>query len=345
MGSCAYVLGPPVAALEAAIAGHLGLEHAVSCASGSDALRLCLMALSIGPGDEVIVPSFTFFATAGAVSLTGATPVFCDVLPGTFNMDPERAAELVTARTKAIIAVHLYGQMADMGRLSALSASSGIPLIEDAAQAIGATYEGKPIGSFGLAATLSFFPTKNLGGAGDGGMVVSRDRAFAEKIAMLRVHGSRKRYVHEILGMNSRLDSLQAAVLAVKLKYLDAWTEGRQRHGARYDGLLAGLEASGLLRRPVRDCGAARHVFNQYVILAERRDELRAFLESQGIGSEIYYPIPLHAQQCFKSSSRAGPCPVSERSARGVLALPIFPELTEGQVEAVADAIKGFYSA
>ena len=344
-----FVLGEEVAALEREISAYLGGVEAVGVASGTDALLLALMALEIGEGDEVITTPYTFFATASAIHRTGARPVFVDIDPATFLMRPEQATRAITPRTRAILPVHLFGQMADMDPLLE-AASSGIAIIEDAAQAIGATarsggktLQAGTVGSFGC---FSFFPSKNLGGAGDGGLVTTRDRGLAERIRSLRRHGEEASYVHTRVGLNSRLDALQAAVLRVKLPHLEKWNAARERNAARYRLLFeaAGLTGSdGPLVLPEARPGA-RHTFHQYVIRAPRRDDLMAHLRSSGIGCAIYYPISLHLQRCFASlRHHPGDFPVSETASASTLALPIYPELTEAMQAEVVDAIRTFY--
>ena len=340
-----FVMGPEVEALEAELASYIGVPHAVACASGTDALLLPLMALEPQPGDEVIVPAFTFFATAGAVWNAGFRPVFADVDPRTFNLTAETIAPHVGERTRAVIAVHLYGQMADMEPILALAAGHGFEVIEDAAQAIGAGYcraDGSRVGAgaSGRVGTFSFFPTKNLGSFGEGGLMTSSDADLADRLAKLRVHGGRQMYHHEMVGTNSRLHALQAAVLRAKLPKLDAWHAGRRRNAAHYDSLLADVpEVIPPARLPGHD-----HIYNQYTIRARRRDELRAYLSDRGIGSGIYYPVPLHLQECFSSlETPAGSLPVSETLVGEVLSLPVFPELSEDQVELVATEIQRFY--
>lgn len=339
-----FILGEPVEKLERAVAEYCGTAHAVGCANGTDALFLALLALGVGPGDEVLTVPFTFFATAGAIARTGATPVFVDIDPVTFNMDPARLEEALRLhpRTKAILPVHLYGACADMDAILALAAPRGIPVVEDAAQAIGAQHRGRRAGSMGAAGCFSFFPSKNLGGYGDGGILTTDDGALAERLKALRVHGSREKYIHEWIGINSRLDALQAAVLLVKLKHLDGWTEGRRANAAHYRERLAGLSLPIVLPREAGH--TTRHVYNQYVIRCERRDELRAFLAQENIGTEVYYPLPLHLQKCFANlGGRQGDYPVSEACCKDVLAMPVFAELTAGQIDRVCDALERFY--
>lgn len=339
MESQHFVLGPQGAALEQEIAALVGVRAALGCASGSDALMLALMATGIGPGDEVICPTFTFVATAGAVARLGARPVFADIDPLTFTLDSEAVAQAVTSRTRAIVPVHLYGLTADMEPLGEIARRAGAHLIEDSAQALGARYRGRAAGALGALACLSFYPTKNLGGAGDGGMVLTDDGALAERLAMMRDHGSRRRYEHEIAGVNSRLDEIQAAILRVKLPRLRHWNQARRARAARYRELLAGLAQ---VRVPAEPADR-EHVYHQFAIRCARRDELRQFLRQHGIASEVYYPIPLHLQPAFSHLGyRAGQFPQAEAAAREVLCLPIYPELGEDQQELVAAAIRRF---
>jgi dTDP-4-amino-4,6-dideoxygalactose transaminase len=334
-----FILGPNVRALEQEIAAYAGCQYALGVASGTDALRLALAALEIGPGDEVITTPFTFVATANTISHAGATPVFVDIDPRTFNLVPEQVEKAVTARTKAIIPVHLFGQPAAMEPILEVARRHGLKVVEDAAQAIGAEENGHRAGSWGDAGCFSFYPTKNLGAYGDGGMVTTNDPAVAEKVDILRRQGGKTKYHSEILGFNSRLDEIQAALLGVKLRHLDAWTTGRQRVARRYDALLAGVTVTTPYERP-----GVRHVYHQYTIRAPRRDELQAFLKKQGIGTMVYYPVPLHRQPLYSHLNYpAGSLPNSEQAADEVLSLPIYPELTDAQVEAVAEAIAGFY--
>jgi len=328
-----YILGPEVAELEAALANYTGAKHVVACSSGSDALLLALMALDVGAGDEVITTPFTFFATAGAIARLGAKPVFVDIEPATFNIDPVGIAAKITNRTKAILPVHLYGQCADMEPILKL----GLPVVEDAAQAIGAKYKGRFAGTLGAIGTFSFFPTKNLGGTGDGGALTTNDDRLAERLRSLRVHGSARRYYHDEVGMNGRLDTLQAAVLLVKLRHLNEWTQTRQDHATYYDQRLASV-----VQTPwyPSDCV---HVYNQYTIRTARRDALREHLTHAGIGSEVYYPVPLHLQKCFRYLGyQAGDFPEAERVAEEVLSLPVYPELSAEQIDDICDAILKF---
>ncbi len=338
-----FVLGPRVVAFEESIAKYIGARYAVGCASGSDALLLSLMALGVKAGDEVITVPFTFFATAGAISRLGAKPVFVDIQPDTFNLDPAQLERAITPRTKAIIPVHLFGQCADMAAINRIANSKKIPVIEDACQAIGAAQNGVRAGVLGPTGCFSFFPSKNLGGFGDGGMITTNDQALADSLSMLRVHGSRVRYLHEAIGINSRLDALQAVVLHIKLKYLDQWTEGRRRNAAKYEQLFT---QAGLLDRvtlPVTHPGNF-HVYNQYTIRVSQRDDLRAYLKDKGVGTEIYYPLPMHLQNCYKDlGQKKGSFPISEQAAEQVLSLPIYAELTEAHLTSVVDTIAEFY--
>jgi dTDP-4-amino-4,6-dideoxygalactose transaminase len=320
------------------MAAYLGAPFALGVSSGTDALTLSMMALGIGPGDEVITSPFTFFATAGSIARLGARPVFVDILEDTFNLDERLVAKAITKKTKAILPVHLFGQCCAMPSLLALANQHHLQVIEDAAQSLGASQHQVPAGRFGVAACFSFFPSKNLGGAGDGGLIVTRDPHVFEKMKMLREHGSARRYHHSLIGGNFRLDVLQAVILSVKLKYLDRWTEGRRKNAALYDQLLRDAK----VRTPIVPPGNA-HVYNQYCILSERRDELKKHLGDRGIGSEIYYPLPLHLQECFQSLGyRRGDFPVAESVAERILALPVFPELSEEEIRAVAEAVRGF---
>jgi len=338
-----FILGPRVAALEQAVAAYVGSSSAVGVASGSDALLLSLMALGVKPGDEVITVPFTFFATAGAISRLGAKPVFVDIRPDTFNMNPALLEPAITARTKAIIPVHLFGQCADMDAIGKIAKGRGIGVIEDACQAIGAARGGVRAGVLGDLACFSFFPSKNLGGFGDGGMVTANNKALADSIAMLRVHGSRVRYVHEAIGINSRLDALQAAILSVKFKYLDRWAEGRRRNAARYQQLFADAKLLDRVTLPVVE-RENHHVFNQFTIRVPKRDQLRAHLKEKGIGTEVYYPLPMHLQNCYRDLGyQKGSFPVSEQAAAEALSLPIYAELREDQLAYVVGAIGDFF--
>ena len=341
-----FVLGAEVQALEQEIARYSQTEFAIGCASGSDALLLALMSCGVTEADEVITTPFSFFATASTVARLGARPVFVDIDERTYNIDPAWLAAAITPRTKAIIPVHLYGQCAAMDALREVAEQRGIPLIEDAAQAIGAEDRGRRAGSMGVIGCISFYPSKNLGGAGDGGMLVTNDREHADRLRTLRVHGEERKYHHKTIGINSRLDELQAAVLRVKLRYLEQWTKARQEKAAAYRSLFheAGLtENIGLPF--VRTDG--RHVFHQFVIRVhdDRRDALRAHLRDRGIGTDVYYPVPLHLQECFRYLGyQEGDLPAAERAAGQTLALPNYPELTSEQQEHVVSTIGDFFS-
>jgi len=353
------ILGPEVDALEQELAKYLQVRHAIGVSSGTDALVMAFMALNIGPGDEVIVPTFSFFATAGCVSRLGATPVFVDVDPVSFNIDPALVRAAITPRTKAIVPVHLFGQSADMDALMAISNTTGIPIVEDAAQAIGTQWrDGRRVGSMGLMGCFSFYPTKNLGAYGDAGLITTNDDALATHLKQLRNHGMEPRYYHAFIGGNFRLDALQAAVLRVKLPHLPSWHESRRVNAAKYTELFVreGLSATSgvtafddnnrvLLPRAVNENADVtdHHIFNQYTIRVERRDELRTFLQTRGIGSEIYYPVPFHRQACYASMHAPDAAfPVSNALADTVLALPIFPELQPEQIEEVVVTVREF---
>lgn len=340
--SGAFVHGPACKEFEQAMAEHCGTRHAVGCASGSDALLLALMAVGIGPGDEVILPSFTFFATAGAVWRLGAKPVFADILPETFNIDPADVARKVTPATKAIIPVHLFGQAADMTSLAA--AAGQLPIIEDAAQAIGAKYQGRQVGSLGALGCFSFYPTKNLGGFGDGGIITTNDEPLAERLRILRDHGQAPRYYHGLVGINSRLDSLQAAVLGVKLHHLGWWAIGRERNATRYRDEFSRLGLDGHLGLPQVAPGC-ESVWNQYTIRVPRgrRDALVAHLAAHEIGAAVYYPVPLHLQQCFAELGyQPGSLPATELAAAEVVSLPIYAELTMREQDRVIESLAQF---
>jgi dTDP-4-amino-4,6-dideoxygalactose transaminase len=328
-----FILGPEVESLESEIAAYCGCRYGVGVSSGTDALLVALMALGVGAGDEVITSAYSFFATAGTIARLGARPVFVDIDPATFNIDPSTIAPKITARTRAILPVHLFGQMAEMQEICAVAAKHKVPVIEDAAQAIGAEREGKRAGSVGDLGCLSFFPTKNLGAFGDAGMVTTNDAALAERVRMLRMHGYRSRYVNELLGGNFRLDAIQAAVLRVKLRYLDSWTEARRRNAAEYRRLLPKNVVL-----PLEQPG--RHIYNQFVIRSTERDRLMASLKAEAIGCEVYYPVPSHLQPCFSGlGHRTGDFPVSEKAALESLALPIYPELSIEMIRRVSAAV------
>lgn len=334
------VLGPQQQQLEASLAAYCGCRAAVACSSGTDALLATLMALETGPGDEVICPAFTFFAPAGAAARRGATPVFVDIQPDTFNIDPAAVEAALTERTKAVIPVHLYGQLAEIETICRVAEAKGVAVVEDAAQAIGASRHGRPAGSWGKAGAISFYPTKNLNAMGDAGMVVTTDAELAEIIRTITVHGDTGGYNHVRLGGNFRMDEVQAAALNVKLKYLDGWHAARRAHAKVYDEMLGGIDG---VRTPVVAEGNEM-TYNYYVIRAQRRDELIARLRGKQIGCTIYYPRGLHEQPCFAHLGyRRGDFPVTEQACGEVLALPICPELTESQLAEVADAVHGFY--
>jgi dTDP-4-amino-4,6-dideoxygalactose transaminase len=338
-----FILGPEVQALEHEIAQLAECAHAIGCASGSDALILALLALEIGPGDEVITTPFTFFATAGSIARVGAKPVFVDIDPDTFNIAAASIEKAITPRTRAIMPVHLFGLAADMAPIMEIAAAHKLPVIEDAAQAIGAQYECHAAGSLGSIGCFSFFPSKNLGGAGDGGMVTTNDARLADRLRILRVHGARRKYEYELLGMNSRLDALQAAILRVKLRHLNTWAVARQRNAQRYGDLFRELHLQHAVTIP-NIPPRRTHVFNQFTIRTKDRDNLAAYLTERGIPTEIYYPKPLHLQRAFAFLGyRAGQFPFSEEASREVLSLPISPKLTEEQQHTVVDGIAEFY--
>lgn len=349
-----FILGPEVAACEVAVAEYAQAAYGCGVSSGTDALLIALMSEEIGAGDEVITTPYTFFATAGSIARTGATPVFVDIDPETYNLRPDQIETKITDKTKAIIVVHLYGLMADMDAIMAIARSHRLSVIEDAAQAIGSACRGRRAGSMGDYGCFSFFPSKNLGGAGDGGMVVTQDEARAKKLKMLRNHGMDPKYYHALIGGNFRLDALQAAVINVKLKYLDDWSRARQQNAVRYQRLFS---ATGLVPEQIQlpwfpastaatgtgSC-SCRHIFNQYVIRSQARDALRAHLTKCGVGTEIYYPVPLHLQECFAyCGHKPGDFPAAETAAAETLALPIYPELTDAQAEYVVACVRDFY--
>lgn len=339
-----FVLGPEVTRLEAEVADYCGAASGIGCASGSDALLLPLLAIDVGPGAEVITTPYTFFATAGSIWRTGAKPVFVDIEPDTYNLDPVRIEAAITPRTKAIIPVHLFGQVAEMGPIQEIARRHGLTVLEDAAQAIGSAYHGTRAGSLGDVAAFSFYPSKNLGGFGDGGMVTTNHPQLARRMARLRVHGMEPKYHHHEVGFNSRLDALQAAVLRVKLRHLDAWTTLRRDVADRYRNLFGSHGLEEMVGLPIERQGNY-HVYNQFVIRvpATLRDSLRDYLTARKIGSEIYYPIPLHLQVCFASlGHKHGDFPHSEAAARETIALPIYPELTDAEQRYVVGSIRQF---
>jgi len=360
LASQRFILGPQVTELERNIAEYSQCEHGIGVSSGTDALLLALMALGVGDGDEVITTPYSFFATAGVVSRLGARPVFCDIEPDTYNLSPAAVEAFITehcesrdgrlfnretnGEIKVLMPVHLYGQTAEMQALVDLAKAHNLRVVEDAAQAIGSQYsDGRRAGSFGDIGCFSFFPSKNLGAFGDGGMCTTNDTELAERMKILRVHGSKPKYYHALVGGNFRLDELQAAVLLVKLRYLDRWTEGRQRNAAYYDQAFADADVARDVQTP-RRCEGFRHIYNQYVLRVSRRDELQSCLKDANIGSEIYYPVSLHVQKCFADLGYSdNDFPQSSRAAVETLALPIYPELTEEQLRYVVETVVGFY--
>jgi len=339
-----FVMGAEVADFEREVGAYCHAKHAIGCASGSDALLLALMALDVGQGDEVITTSFTFFATASAVTRLGARPVFIDIAYDDFNLNVELLERAITPRTKAIMPVHLFGQCARMDAIADIAAKHNLPIVEDAAQAIGADFQTRRAGTIGAIGCFSFFPSKNLGGAGDGGLMTTEDDELAAKLRILRVHGMEPKYYHQVVGINSRLDALQAAVLRVKLRHLDDWTESRRANAARYEQWFkaAGIEEI-VLPKAHAD---SRHIYNQYTIRCQRRDELKAHLQAAGIGTEVYYPVPLHLQECFAFlGGKLGDLPVTEQAMRECLSLPIYAELAAEQQQYVVEKIAEFYKA
>jgi dTDP-4-amino-4,6-dideoxygalactose transaminase len=351
-----FILGPEVEALEREVADYSQCRFGIGVSSGTDALLVALMALDVRPGDEVVTSPYSFFATAGSIARLGAKIIFVDIDPQTYNLDANRLADAITQRTKAIIPVHLYGQMADMAPIMDVSTRRGVPVIEDAAQAIGSEYQGRRAGTIGQMGCFSFFPSKNLGGAGDGGMVATNDAALDKRLKLLRNHGQHPKYYNDAVGGNFRLDAIQAAILRVKLRHLDEWTAARQQNAERYRRLFAEAQivvadsgGSSLVERPgvtlpVESPGL-RHIYNQFVIRAHRRDELVEHLKRRQIGCEIYYPVPLHLQKCFADwGYRAGDYPIAEQAAKQTLAVPIYPELTEAMQAEVVGAVADFYA-
>jgi len=333
-----FILGPEVEGIEKEIAAFCGVKHGVGVASGSEALHIALMAAGIGRGDEVITTSYTFFATAGAIHEVGARPVFLDIDPRTFNIQCRDLEKNINKNTKAILPVHLYGQCAEMDEIVRVAKRHNLLVIEDAAQAIGAEYKGRRAGAIGDLACFSFYPTKNLSCFGDGGMVTTHHDELAERLRVLRVHGAKPKYYHSVVGVNARLDALQAAVLRAKMKYLPGWNERRREIARFYDG---GLKDAGVVAPYVEP--HCIHVYHQYVIRSQKRDELAAYLKAQGVDTAVYYPVPLHVQKCFADLGyREGDLPESERAARETLALPIFPEMTQAEMEGVVQGIREF---
>jgi dTDP-4-amino-4,6-dideoxygalactose transaminase len=344
MESQLFILGKEVMAFEDEVAVALSAKHAVGCASGTDALVLALLAAGVAPGDEVITTPFSFVATAGSIAWIGAKPVFVDINPNTFNIDPSLIAKAVTGKTKAILPVHLFGLAADMDPIVELAAAHKLAVVEDAAQAIGARYKNRFVGTIGDFGCFSFFPSKNLGGAGDGGLITVGELALDEKLRVLRMHGSKKKYHHEVLGTNSRLDALQAAVLRVKLRHLPAWTRGRQGRAERYRELLSAAKLGELVKSPGAPSSEYEHVYNQFTIRVSRRDELREHLRMAGVPSDIYYPVPLHLQPAFAGLGyRNGEFPEAEKAAAEVLSLPVFPELGDDKQDVIVAAVAEFY--
>lgn len=339
-----FILGKEGVALEEELAPYCHTKFAIGCASGSDALLLALMAIDIKPGDEVITTAFTFFATGGSVSRLGAKPVFVDIDPETFNIDPKLIESKITNKTKAIIPVHLFGQCVEMNEILEIASRHNLVVIEDAAQAIGSEYYGKRAGSMGLIGCLSFFPSKNLGAAGDAGMLLTSDAELAEKLRVLRVHGGKPKYYYRTLGCNSRLDELQAAVLRVKFKHLEIWTKARQENASQYDKLFTDYKLTEHVKTP-KVLSYCRHIFHQYTIQVAKRDQLMAYLKENDIGTEVYYPLSLHEQDCFAYlGQKTGSLPKSEQAASEVLSLPIYPELTLKQQDYVVSTIANFYA-
>lgn len=340
-----FILGGEVAELEKELAEYCQAKYAIGCASGSDALLLAMMALDVQAGDEVITTPYSFFATVSAITRLGAKPVFVDIDPETYNLDVGAVADKINERTKAVQPVHLYGQCAEMDRLIEICSAAGVPIVEDAAQAIGSEDNGRRAGSMGEIGCFSFYPSKNLGGMGDGGFMTTNDAGLADRLFALRVHGSKERYYHKWVGLNSRLDGFQGAVLRVKLPHLDVWTDQRKANAERYRELFAGAGLEGEISLPAERQNV-RHIYNQFVIrVPEQRDALRAFLTEQGIGTDIYYPVSLHLQECFEYLGyREGDLPESERASRETLALPIYPELKAEQQEYVVEKIAAYFS-
>jgi dTDP-4-amino-4,6-dideoxygalactose transaminase len=346
MESQSFIMGPDVKLLENELAAKLGAKHAIACASGTDALILSLMAAGIGPGDEVITTPFTFIATGGSIAHVGATPVFVDIDPVTYNIEPTLVRRAIKEKTRAIIPVHLFGNPADMGAILGMACEHNLVVIEDAAQAIGANWHGRAIGTLGDFGCFSFFPSKNLGGAGDGGLITTNRDDMAERLRMLRAHGSKKKYFHDILGTNSRLDSLQAAILRVKARHLESWTQGREANADRYRQFFRELQLEPFVAPPPAPETGLRHVYNQFTIRVQLRDELKEFLKVRSIPTEIYYPLCLHLQPAFAYLGyQPGSCPVAEKASQEVLSLPISAELTGEQQHWIAQSIADFCSS
>jgi dTDP-4-amino-4,6-dideoxygalactose transaminase len=338
-----FILGPEVQALERELEAVLEIPHAVGVSSGTDALLAALMALDVGAGDEVVTTPFSFFATAGSIARLGARPVFVDIDPATFNIDTDAVAAAITPKTKAILPVHLFGQSADMAPILEISKRTGVPIVEDAAQAIGVRYQDKPVGGIGALGCFSFFPTKNLGAFGDGGLVTTSDATLARKVRAIRQHGGEVKYHHDMVGANFRLDALQAAILRVKLPHLSGWTAARVRNAERYEALFKEAGLVGTVTLPARS-PESTHIYNQFVIRVPEREKLRAHLQSSGIGTEVYYPVALHLQPCFRDLGyQRGSLPVAETATNEALAIPIYGELSEAQQSWVVEAIGNFF--
>ncbi len=341
-----FILGPEVRQFEEEVALKLGARFAIGCASGTDALIIALMAAGIGAGDEVITSPFSFIATAGSIGLVGAKPVFVDVDPVTFNIDPAKIAAAITPRTRAIMPVHLFGLPADMGPIMEIARAHKLVVIEDAAQAIGSRYNDRFVGTIGEIGCFSFFPSKNLGGAGDGGLVTTNEPGLAERLQMIHLHGSKRKYFHEILGTNSRLDAIQAAVLRVKLRHLDDWAAGRQNRADRYRLLFKEKHLGSRVVCPPVPAGNFHHVYNQFTIRAQSRDRLKEYLNAAGIPSEIYYPLALHLQHAFtRLGYKTGDLPISEKASHEVISLPVYPELPDEKQERVVNSVASFYGS
>lgn len=345
-----FILGPKVEEFENRVAAYSGAGYGVGVSSGTDALLISLMAVDLKPGDEVITTPFTFFATGGVISRLNARPVFVDIDPDSFNIDPSRIEKAVNSKTRAVMPVHLFGQCADMDPIMDISRRHNLCVIEDAAQSIGAEYKGRRSGSIGHFGCFSFFPSKNLGGFGDGGMVVTNDDTLNDKLKILRVHGSKPKYYHSFVGGNFRLDAIQAAVLDVKLNYLDEWSEGRRRNALYYEKAFqaSGLVEKGLVKTPppayLNSGDKNFHIYNQFTLRVKHRDALKAWLNESGVGAEIYYPVPLHMQACYRDLGyRGGDFPHSEKAAEEAISIPVYPELTEDMKDYVVRTIKGFY--
>ena len=338
-----FIHGPEVEALERELEAYLGAQHAIGMSSGTDALLAALMAVGVGPGDEVVTPTYSFFATAGCVARLGARPVLVDIDPNTFNIDAAAAVAAITPRTRAVVPVHLFGQSADLMPLTNAAAQNNIAIIEDAAQAIGAKYHDHAVGTLGAIGCFSFFPSKNLGAFGDAGFVATNDERLGRQLRLLRNHGMEPKYYHHLVGGNFRLDAIQAAVLRVKLPHLDTWTAGRQRNAARYRALFTDSKLTTTITLPV-EAPERTHIYNQFVVRVPNRDGLKQHLDAAGVGTEIYYPVPFHLQKCFASLGyKPGAFPNAERAAADSIALPIYPELTEAQQAAVVSEITRFY--